>query len=176
MDQTLWSGDDLKLTGPSDHIPDPPVLVGMTYNFRPIHCCSPSDFVVRNWGRKGEYAQFKNELDENYQGQPTWLRIRVEGVRTMTPIAYVDVDHQTGRGYVLVYERNLELVVFDVDEGIYQEVNVENVFYLGKDHARIPDFVIQCAVQRVNPPVFNIWSQETCESFADFNNTKCLNF
>ena len=105
MDQTPWCGDDLELAGPSDHIPNPPVLVGMTYNVRPIHCCSPSDFVVRNWDREGEYTQLKNELDEIYQGQPTWLRIRAEDARTMPPIAYVDSDHHTGRGYIIVHAR-----------------------------------------------------------------------
>ena len=147
--------------GPSDHIPNPPVLVGITYNVRPIHCCSPSDFVVRNWDREGEYAQLKNELDEIHQGQPTWLRIRVDDAHTMTLIGYVDSEHQTGREYVIIHKANPKLMVFDVDEGIYQKVNVENVFYLGKDHARIPAFAIQCAVQGVKPPLFNIWNQET---------------
>ena len=48
-----------------------------------------------------------------------WLRIRVEDARTMTPIAYVDSDQNTERRYVIVHETNPELVVFDVDEGIY---------------------------------------------------------
>ena len=37
----------------------------------------------------------------------------------MTPIAYVDSDDQTGRGYIFLHETSLELMVFDVDEGMY---------------------------------------------------------
>ena len=143
IEQPSWCGDDLEFAGPSDDIPNPPVFVGMTYNVRFIHCCSPSDFVVRNWDRAEEYGQLKGELDVIYQGQPTWLRIRVEDIHTMTPIAYLDSDHQTGRGYIIVHETNPELMVFDVDEGLFQEVNIENVFYLAKDHASIPAFAIR---------------------------------
>ena len=176
MDYIPWCGDDQELAGPSDHIPNPPILTGMTYNVRPIHCSSPSDFVVRNCDREGEYAQLKKELSDICQEKPRWLRIRIEDARTMTPIAYVDSDHHAGRGYVIVNETSPELVIFDVDEGIYQEVHIENVFYLGKDHASIPAFAIQCAVQGVKPSSFNIWSQETCEAFAEFLNTVCFNF
>ena len=176
MDYIPWCGDNQEFAGPLDHIPNPPVLVGMTYNVRPIDCCSPSEFVVRNWDREGEYAQLKLELSEIYQEQPRWLRISIEDARTMTPIAYVDSDHHAGRGYVIVHETSPELVIFDVDDGIYQEVHIENAFYLGKDHASIPAFAIQCAVQGVRPPISNVWSQETCESFADFINTICINF
>ena len=73
MDYIPWCGDDQKLAGPSDHIPNPPILTGMTYNVRPIHCSSPSDFVVRNWDREGEYAQLKKELSDIYQEKPRWL-------------------------------------------------------------------------------------------------------
>ena len=176
MDQVPWRGDDLELAGPYDHIPNLPIFTGMTYNVRPIHCSSPSDFVVRDWDREREYAQLKAELDEIYQEQPAWLRIKAEDVHTETPIAYVDSDHQAGRGYVIIHETNTELVISDVDEGIYLEVHVENVLYLGKDHACIPAFAIQCAVIVVKPPILNLWNRETCESFADFIDTICLNF
>ena len=148
----------------------------MTYRIRPIHCCCLSDIVVRNWDREGEYAQLKNELDEIYQGQPTWLRIRVEDARTVTPIAYVDSDNHTGRGYVIVHETNPELLVFNVDEGIYQEVNVENVFYLGKDHARIPAFAIQYAVQGVKPPPFQYLEARNLRVFRRFHQSYMVEF
>ena len=121
------------------------------------HCCSPSDYVVRNWDWEEEYAQFKNELHEVYQEQPTWLRIREEDAHTMTPIAYVDSECQTGRGFVIIHETSPELVTFDVDEGIYQEVNIKNVFYLGKYHSQILAFSIPCVVQGVKPPSLNMW-------------------
>ena len=88
----------------------------------------------------------------------------------------MDSDHQAGRGYIIIHETNPELVIFDVDEGIYLEVHDENVFYLGKDHARIPAFAVQRAVIGVKPPALNLWNRETCESFADFIDTICLNF
>ena len=91
--------------------------------------------LVRDWDREEEYAALKNELDEIYQEAPPWLRIRAEDAHTMTPIAYLDSEHQTGRGYIIIHETSSELVIFDVDEGIYLEVNLEKVFYLGKDHA-----------------------------------------
>ena len=69
MDYIPWCGDDLELAGPYDHIPNPPIFTGMTYNVRPIHCSSPSDFVVRDWDREREYAQIKAELYEIYQEQ-----------------------------------------------------------------------------------------------------------
>ena len=92
MAQIPWSGDAQELAGLSDQTLNSPILVGMTYNVRPIHCCNSSDFVVRNWDREEEYPKLKNELDEIYQELPAWLRIRAEDAQTMTPIAYVDSE------------------------------------------------------------------------------------
>ena len=143
MAQTPWCGDDLELAGPSDQIPYPPIQVGMSYDFGTIYCCSPPDFVTRILDREEQYVVLKTDLAKIYQELPLWLRIRQENARKMTPISYVDSYKQTGRGYAIVHETSPELVVFDVDEGIYQDVNIENVFYLEKDHVEISAFAIK---------------------------------
>ena len=118
MSHTPWSGDAQELAGLSEQILKPPIRVGMSYDLRPIYCCSPSDFVARNWNREQEYVQLKKELDEIYREKPSWLRIREEDAPRMIPIAYVDSDDQTGRGYIFFHETSPEVVVFDVDEGM----------------------------------------------------------
>ena len=149
MSQTPWCGDAQELAGLSDQIPKPPISVGMSYDLRPMYCCSPSDFVARNWTREQEYIQLKTELDEIYREKPSWLRIREEDAPGMIRIAYVDSDDQTGRRYIFVHETSPELVVFDVDEGMYLDVDIENIFYLGKYHAEVPAFAIQCGVKGI---------------------------
>ena len=176
MAQTPWHGDAQELAGSSDQIPEPPISVGMSYDLRPIYCCSPSDFVARNWSREQEYVQLKTELDEIYRERPSWLRIREEDAPLMVPIAYVNSDDQTGRGYIFVHETRPEVVVFDVDEGMYLDVDIANIFYLGKDHAQVPAFAIQCGVRGIKPPSGNLWSREICESFADLINTPSIHF
>ena len=85
----------------------------MIYNVRPIHCYSPSDFVVRNWDRE---EKLKNELDEIFQEQPAWLRMKIEDAHKMTPIDYVDSEYQTGREYVIMHETSPE---FDLGQFHY---------------------------------------------------------
>ena len=96
-------------------------------------------------------------------------------IRQNVPIAYADSSDQTGWGYVIVHETSPELVVFSHEE-IYQDVSIENVFYLGKEHAEFPAFTIRYGVQGIKPPSLNIWSHETCESFFDLIYTACLHF
>ena len=55
---------DFAIFPPHQKKKNPPVLGGMTYNFRPIHCGSPSDFVVQNWDREQDYVVLKTELAE----------------------------------------------------------------------------------------------------------------
>ena len=75
----------------------------------------------------------------------------------MTPIKYIDF---------------YDLLRLEED----QDVRLENVFFLRKDHAKILAFAIQCGIQGVKPPSNNIWIQETFDSFANMINTTCLNF
>ena len=132
--------------------------------------------MARNWNREQEYVQLKKELDEIYREKPSWLRIREEDAPRMIPIAYVDSDDQTGRGYIFFHETSPEVVVFDVDAGMYLDVDIANLFYLGKDHAEIPACAIQCGVKVIKPPSGNLWNPETCESFSELINTPCVHF
>ena len=137
---------------------DPFVLPSVyTLITRMFHKVDPMHELKKKRNQRARTCNYLGNFDQFDEGRPYHL-------------------FKTERGYIIIYETSPELVVFNVDEGIYLEVNLEKVFYLGKDHARIPAFAIQCAVQGVKPPRFNIWSRETCECFTDFINTACINF
>ena len=60
-------------------------------------------------------------------------------------------DDYLGRGYVAVELVNDICVVYDVDDGTFDYVNLSNIFRLGIDHAAIPAFCTRMCIAGVKP-------------------------
>ena len=162
MTEFTWTGTKEELANERNQIPPQELAVGHCYEVLPLSAYSPSDFMVRLSAKQGEFLSLIDELRQIYLERPSWLRVRASDASRYIPIAYVSDDDYVGRGYIAVELVDDVCVVYDVDDGTFDYVNLSNIFRLGIDHAATPAFCTKMGIAGVKPKTGAMWSQGVC--------------
>ena len=102
-------------------------------------------------GFKGIITQNDGGISENILEGALWLKIIPQAASRQIPIAYVNSKDWHGRGYIIMELMHGQSIVFDCDDGLFNKINIHDIYRLRVDHATISVFTLKCSLDGVRP-------------------------